>query len=182
MFLSGNPNKKLVPERDARARQAPILPTETYFVKATNKTHIKKQIIAVNGANAKNTPNAVSTPFPPLKPAKQVKLWPTIASIPATNGNQNKSGPPLAMEALFIQSAMDGAKKPFERSISTTGRAGFHPSTLKTFVKPAFLEPCSRMSIFFTIFAIHTAEGIDPNKYAIGRLSKLLKFFILSKG
>ena len=72
----------------ARAIQAPILPTETYFVEAVSTTHTPKQVRAVIGQSARNTPSAASTPLPPRNPAKHVKLCPRITRMPATSGTQ----------------------------------------------------------------------------------------------
>ena len=83
-----------------------------------------------------------------------------------------------------MRMAIHGPKKPLSKSMNTTGSAGFQPSTRNVLVRPAFLEPYSLMSndFPFASFAIQIALGIDPSKYAIGRLSKLFKFFILSEG
>lgn len=148
--------------RTPKRAQAPILPTETYFEVATSKIQNAKQVSAMTGCKAKKTPSAVSTPLPPRKPAKQVKLWPRMASRPATRGNQGCTRVPSG--AVSTSRAIKGAKKPLERSTSTTGSAGFHPRTRNTLVSPAFLLPCSRISIFFHAFAIHTAVGIDPRR------------------
>ena len=39
---------------------------------------------AINGLIAANTPSAVATPFPPLKPKKRGKRWPENAPAPAS--------------------------------------------------------------------------------------------------
>ena len=137
--------------------QAPILPTETYLVVTVSSTQKLKQVMAKTGCNARKTPIAVSTPLPPRKPAKQVKLWPRMANKPAAKGNQGCT--PASTHAV-----RNGAKKPLPRSTKTTGRAGFHPNTRNTLVSPAFLLPCSRMSIFFQAFATQTAVGIEPSR------------------
>lgn len=76
---------------------------------------------------------------------------------------------------------MYGAAMPLPKSRKITGSAGFHPSTLKVLVRPAFLEPCSLMSIWAKSLENQTAEGIEPNRYAITRLRMMLKFFVLSE-
>lgn len=116
---------------------ATMLPTDTYFVVIVNNSHTPKLAKAVIGHNAKNTPNAASTPLPPLKPAKHVKLCPKITNKPATKGTQDSN----EEFAVHIFNAINGPKKPFSKSIKTTGRAGRQPRTLNVFVKPAFFEP-----------------------------------------
>lgn len=134
----GNGNLKYpIVEKIAKAKQPPILPTETYFVVTTRRIQITKLARAVIGQRAKKTPKAVKTPFPPRKPAKQVKLCPKIAKNPATKGSQSYEG----SNASIIFIAINGAKKPLPKSTKITGKAGFQPSTLKTFVRPAFLLP-----------------------------------------
>lgn len=177
IFSAGKGNSKYpIVENPARARHAQMLPTETYRVVSVNKIQTRKLERAVTGQSARKTPRAVSTPFPPRKPARHVKLWPKIARSPARSGNQENGD----WNASTNFCAMKGAKKPFPRSTITTGIAGFQPSTLKTFVRPAFLLPNCRMSIPRTIRDTHTAVGMEPKRYAIGRQSKLFKFFVLS--
>ena len=62
------------------SRDAPTIdPRDTYLVLETIRINVINDNNTGKGCKARKTPAAVPTPFPPLKPAKTVHIWPQIA-------------------------------------------------------------------------------------------------------
>src|SRR5690606_4389141 len=97
----------------------------------------------------------VSTLFPPLKAAKQVKEWPSTAMAPAASAQGREPVKRVANQA---------AVNPLPASIKATGRAGFQPRVLYTLVMPGLLLPTLVISTPWKTRAIQAAEGIEPSK------------------
>lgn len=81
--LTGLPIKKRVTVKTANEVEAPIELRETYPVRINIKMNVAVANGITRGKIEINIPAPVAMPFPPLNPAKIVKLCPRTAENPA---------------------------------------------------------------------------------------------------
>lgn len=103
------------------------------------------QPIVSKGCNAKSIPKKVATPFPPLKPARRGNICPMIATTPVRICRLVSNA--LHGSARFKKTGNMLASQPLAASMIITGMPVFQPSTLITFVAPAFPLPCCLTSM-----------------------------------
>ena len=118
---------------------------DTYLLMITVKTHIKIAINAGIVDKAKNTPQVVATPFPPLNFRKIVHIWPKItkAAIYALN-----IGRPICNWLLKnIAGKTITQNAPLAMSIKRTAAPISFPRTLNVFVAPTLPLPYFLISI-----------------------------------
>ena len=139
---------------------APTEPKDTILVSIISTKANIKQIRPICQFIINNTPNAVATPFPPLKPKKIGKVCPNTTKIAASC--TKVSAPSLVIRPVIY--AIKTATTPFKMSHIKVIIEAFFPTVRSTFVVPAFPLPFSLTSKPAIFLLIITEKLMLPNK------------------
>ena len=130
-------------------------PSDTYPDAATTAANASIATSIGNGASARNTPDAVATPFPPPLPSRKIGFTcPAIAATPYAMAQ------PICVVPSAAGSIATG-RNPFSRSATYTVRPIFHPSVRNTLVAPRLPLPTVRRSTPLALPARY-ADGMEP--------------------
>src|SRR3984893_11871073 len=138
------------------AAAAAIEPREAYFQYMATKTKIANAANAAGAHNARKTPSAAATPFPPLKFNQTGKQWPINAARPAITIQVALS--------LEYRAASETAAKPLAASSTSVKIPAAGPATRATLVAPILRLPAWRMSTRPKILAINSPQGMEPSR------------------
>src|ERR1043166_811143 len=130
------------------------------------------------GANTRNTPTPVATPFPPRNLSHTGKIWPTITAMAAAVTHQyvfsvRPPNPALAatVEPKIIL-AIRTAAAPFIASSTSVRTPADFPARRETFVAPVPPDPVSLTSAPLVARTIKYPNGIEPSRYATITISR----------